>query len=73
MLEVPMSDPSARRFETLRGCCQAAAIAVVAISCVVLFGWVFQIAVLMSVFPGLVTMKANTAVGLALSAISLWP
>jgi diguanylate cyclase (GGDEF)-like protein/PAS domain S-box-containing protein len=72
MLEVPMSDPSARRFETLRGCCQAAAIAVVAISCVVLFGWAFQIAVLMSVFPGLVTMKANTAVGLALSAISLW-
>jgi len=67
-----MTDPSAHRFESLHRFCIAAAIAVVAISCVVLFGWAFQIEILKSVLPGMVTMKANTAVGLALSAISLW-
>ena len=72
MLEVALTDPSARRFEILRKCCLAAAIIVVAISCVVLAGWALQITVLMTVFPGLVTMKANTAVGLGLAAISLW-
>ncbi|MDI6783937.1 MAG: PAS domain-containing protein [bacterium] len=38
----------------------------------VLIGWVFDISVLKSVFPNLVTMKANTAVAFVLSGISLW-
>src|SRR5271170_2930880 len=38
---------------------------------VVFLGWAFDIALLKSVFPGLVTMKANTAIGLALSGLTL--
>jgi len=65
-------DSEARVFARIRAGCQAAAIIVVALACAVLLGWVFGIAVLKSVIPGLVTMKVNTALGLGLSAISLW-
>jgi len=44
---------------------------VVALSAIVLIGWAFDIAMLKSVFPGLVTMKANTAMGLLLSGLAL--
>ncbi len=37
----------------------------------VLVGWAFDIALLKSVFPGLVTMKANTAAGMALCGLTL--
>jgi diguanylate cyclase (GGDEF)-like protein/PAS domain S-box-containing protein len=67
-----MSDVNARLFKSLRLYCQASAIAVVAIGCLVLIGWEFHVDYLMTVLPGLVSMKANTAVGLGLSAISLW-
>lgn len=66
-----MSEP-ARRFELLRIYCQASAIAVVGIGLLVLYGWAFHVERLKSFLPGLVTMKANTAAGLALSGISLW-
>jgi diguanylate cyclase (GGDEF)-like protein/PAS domain S-box-containing protein len=65
-------DLESRRFDFLRRYCEISAIAVVWISCLVLLGWAFQIEILMSVVPGLVTMKVNTAIALALSAISLW-
>jgi diguanylate cyclase (GGDEF)-like protein/PAS domain S-box-containing protein len=52
--------------------CRASVIVVLAMACLVFYGWAFHISSLMSVFPGLVTMKANTAVGLAFAAISLW-
>ncbi len=61
-----------RLFRDLRVYCQLTVFAVVALSCLVLYGWMLHIDFLMSVAFGLVTMKANTAVGLALSAISLW-
>ena len=67
-----MSDLDAGLFKSLRMYCQASAIAVFAMACLVLFGWALHIGFLMTVFPGLVTMKANTAVGLAFAAISLW-
>jgi diguanylate cyclase (GGDEF)-like protein/PAS domain S-box-containing protein len=67
-----MSDSGDRRFELLRICCQISAVAVMALACLVLCGWAIHNPYLMSVIPGLVTMKANTATGLALSAISLW-
>ena len=39
---------------------------------VILIGWVFDILVLKSVFPGLVTMKVNTAFAFVLIGASLW-
>lgn len=47
-------------------------IAVALIGGVVILGWIFDIAVLKSVLPGWVAMKANTAVGLVLGGASLW-
>jgi hypothetical protein len=67
-----IADSEVRLFKRLRTYCEGAAIAVVILAGTVLLGWVFGIAILKSVVPGLVTMKVNTALGLALSAISLW-
>ncbi|WP_197490399.1 hybrid sensor histidine kinase/response regulator [Halothiobacillus diazotrophicus] len=39
---------------------------------IVLYGWAFDIPLLKSVLPGAVEMKANTAIGLILSALALW-
>jgi len=38
---------------------------------IVLIGWIFDIDALKNVFPGLVTMKANTAIGLMLCGLAL--
>jgi PAS domain S-box-containing protein len=44
---------------------------VVALGMSVLIGWAFDIAALKSVFPGLATMKANTALGMVLCGVAL--
>ncbi|HEY9850650.1 MAG TPA: methyl-accepting chemotaxis protein [Leptolyngbyaceae cyanobacterium] len=49
-----------------------ASIITIAIGCIVIVGWIFNIASLKSILPGLVTMKANTAIGLVLAGTSLW-
>lgn len=49
----------------------AAALAV-AVGTLVLLGWTFDIAVLKSIWPGWVAMKANTAVSFILLGIALW-
>ncbi|HEY9852625.1 MAG TPA: PAS domain S-box protein [Leptolyngbyaceae cyanobacterium] len=49
-----------------------ASIGVVAIGILVFIGWLFDIAHFKSVWPGLVTMKANTAFCLIASGASLW-
>jgi diguanylate cyclase (GGDEF)-like protein/PAS domain S-box-containing protein len=67
-----MSDSDARRFTLLRLYCGASAIAAIGMGCLVLLGWEFHIEFLMSVLPSLVTMKANTAMGIAFSGASLW-
>ena len=69
---VSMSDHDARLFKFLRMYCEASAIAAVGVGCLVLCGWAFHIELLKSVLPGLVVMKANTALGLAFSGTSLW-
>jgi len=70
--DVWMSESETRRFKLLRKYCEASAIAVIAMSCTVVCGWAFRVERLTSVFPGLVTMKVNTALGLGFSGISLW-
>ncbi|MEC4814321.1 MAG: PAS domain-containing protein [Scytonema sp. PMC 1069.18] len=49
----------------------AGAIAV-SIGCLVLIGWLFDIAILKSILPDLVTMKANAALGFVLAGSSLF-
>jgi PAS domain S-box-containing protein len=44
---------------------------VAALGALVLIGWRFDVAVLKCVFPGLVSMKANTAMGMLLGGVSL--
>jgi diguanylate cyclase (GGDEF)-like protein/PAS domain S-box-containing protein len=63
---------SEARFKHLRTYCEACAIVTMGIACLVLYGWAFHVETLMSVLPGLVTMKVNTAMGLAFSGASLW-
>ncbi|MEG4278367.1 PAS domain S-box protein [Microcoleus sp. MON1_C1] len=49
-----------------------ASIAVMAIGCTVILGWIFDLQMLKSILPGLVTMKANTAVCFILGGFSLF-
>ncbi|MUG97678.1 PAS domain-containing protein [Scytonema sp. UIC 10036] len=56
-----------------RGFVRVAGALVVSVGCLVLIGWVLDIAVLKSVLPGLVTMKTNTALGFVLAGTSLFP
>ena len=44
----------------------------IAIGLIGLAGWVFKVEILKTVLPGLVTMKANTAVCFVLVGLSLW-
>jgi PAS domain S-box-containing protein len=67
-----MSDRYARLINLLRMYCYASAFAAAGVGCLVLVGWAFQIEHLKSVVPGLVTMKANAALGFAFSGTSLW-
>src|ERR1700720_2640915 len=72
MSGVSMSDRYARLINLLRMYCYASAFTASGVGCLVLVGWAFQIEHLKSVVPGLVTMKANAALGFAFSGTSLW-
>jgi two-component system, cell cycle sensor histidine kinase and response regulator CckA len=69
----PVEPPRAdlRVLAALRGWSAACAISVCVLSCAVLVGWTLRVDRLKSVFPGLATMKANTALGLALCGVGL--
>ena len=67
-----MSDPNPRLFHVLRKYCEASAIAAAVVGAAVLCDWAFHIRLLESLIPGLVAMKANTALGLIFSGMSLW-
>ena len=49
-----------------------ASIAAMAIGCTVILGWIFDLQLLKSILPGLVTMKANAAVCFILGGFSLF-
>lgn len=51
---------------------QAASIIAVAVGTLVVIGWVFDVATLRSVVPGLSGMKVNAAVGFILGGVALW-
>ncbi|MDF0554114.1 ATP-binding protein [Kamptonema sp. UHCC 0994] len=64
--------PPSNLIATLQSFSIKSGMAVALIGCIVILGWIFDIAILKSVLPGLVTMKANTAVSFILSGSSLW-
>jgi PAS domain S-box-containing protein len=51
---------------------QAASVVVIMVGLLVLLGWTFDIEILKSIIPGIVTMKANAAVAFVLAGASLW-
>lgn len=57
---------------SLRRSSNVAGIAVIAIGCLVLIGWVSDIGFLKSVFSGYASMKFNTAFAFILGGVSLW-
>jgi hypothetical protein len=65
-------EPDANLFGYLRVYCEVSSLATIIVGCLVVCGWGFNVEVLKSVFPGLVAMKFNTAIGLAFSGTSLW-
>ncbi len=67
-----MLNPSLSLIAALKKISKDSAIAVFVIGCIVIVGWCFNITLLKSILPGLVTMKANTAFGFMFAGASLW-
>jgi diguanylate cyclase (GGDEF)-like protein len=62
----------AQRAEAVQRCTPFAAGVSVVVGLTVLVGWALDIESIKSVAPGLVSMKANTAIGFVLTGLSLW-
>ena len=58
-----------RSSASLRWLPPAAGLAIVLTGCLALIGWSFRVEVLKSVVPGMVTMKANTALAFVLAGL----
>ena len=64
------ADP--RLISLFRGMSRASSAIVVLLGCLVLVGWVFNVDTLKRVFPGLVSMKVNTAISFITAGLALW-
>jgi methyl-accepting chemotaxis protein len=56
----------------LQSCSKILGVVVASLGFVVILGWIFDLPVLKSILPGLVTMKANAAICFILGGVSLW-
>src|SRR5438874_216599 len=63
--------PNTQIASSLEATSRALGAAVTWIGCLVLLGWALDIGLLKSLLPGMVTMKFNTALALAVAGISL--
>jgi diguanylate cyclase (GGDEF)-like protein len=69
-LDIQTSKPNL--IKSLQYISQTLSVAVFILGCLVSLGWIFDITILKSLVPQLVTMKANTAIALIMGASSLW-
>ncbi|MEG4284974.1 PAS domain S-box protein [Microcoleus sp. A006_D1] len=69
---VQQVQPPSTPIIALQSFSKKAGIAVIAIGCTVILGWIFDLQLLKSILPGLVSMKANTAVCFILGGFSLF-
>ena len=67
----PQIQPPSTPIATLQSFSQKASIAVIAIGCTVILGWIFDLQLLKSILPGLPSMKFNTATCFILGGFSL--
>lgn len=63
--------PDSHLISKLQTVAKAASFIVIFVGCLVLVGWIFDIATFKSIFPGLASMKANTAFCFLCSGVSL--
>ncbi len=66
------AQPDPRISSALRLFSRGVAAGTFLVGCLVLLGWVLDVAVLKGVLPGIVAMKANAGLGFALAGLALW-
>ena len=67
----PQIQPPSTPIAALQSFSKKAGIAVIAIGCTVILGWIFDVQLFKSILPGLLSMKANTAICFILGGFSL--
>lgn len=71
-IQPPNIRPASVLSQQLKSVSKAVSMIVIGIGCLALLGWMFNLSLFKSVVPGLVTMKANTAIGFIVSGASLY-